>query len=55
MNGRIYLVLVLFVTYLLSSCQMTESERLERLLQEWNGKEIFFPKKCRLWSMEKKK
>lgn len=27
-----------------SSCKMMESERLEVLLQQWNGKEIFFPK-----------
>ena len=29
---------------LLPSCKMTESEKLEKLLREWNGKEIIFPK-----------
>lgn len=44
MKERICLVLALLATCLLSSCQMTETERLEHLLQEWNGKEIVFPK-----------
>lgn len=35
------LALLLFL--LLPSCQMTENEKLEKLLREWNGKEIVFP------------
>ena len=44
MKKPIYLILALFATCLLSSCQKTEAERLERLLQKWYEKEITFPK-----------
>ena len=44
MKKPIYLILALFVTCLLSSCQKTEAERLEQLLQKWYEKEITFPK-----------
>lgn len=44
MKKPIYLILALFATCLLSSCQKTEAERLEQLLQKWYEKEITFPK-----------
>lgn len=31
--------------FFLMSCQTTEQEKLERLLNQWNGKEIIFPKR----------
>lgn len=43
MKKPIYLILALFATCLLSSCQQTETERLEQLLQTWYEKEITFP------------
>ena len=43
MKKPIYLILALFATCLLSSCQKTETERLEQLLQTWYEKEITFP------------
>ncbi|MBE6286978.1 MAG: hypothetical protein E7099_02130 [Mediterranea massiliensis] len=36
-------ILALLFFLLLPSCNMTESEKLEKLLREWNGKEIVFP------------
>lgn len=44
MKTYLCLAWMLLLACLLSSCQLTDGERLERLLQEWNGKEIFFPK-----------
>lgn len=41
---RGYINLILAPLCLLASCQVKETERLERVLQEWNGKEIVFPK-----------
>lgn len=34
---------LLSMLWLFSSCKMTENERLEILLNQWNGKEIIFP------------
>ena len=36
-------IFALLLFLLLPSCKMTESEKLEKLLREWNGKEIVFP------------
>lgn len=44
MKNSVYLLMVVLVAWIFSSCKMTESERLEVLLQQWNGKEISFPK-----------
>mgnify|MGYP003520160482 CR=1 FL=1 len=43
MKKPIYLILAFLATCLLSSCQQTEAERLEQLLQKWYEKEITFP------------
>ena len=43
MKTYLCLAWMLLLACLLSSCQLTDGERLERLLQEWNGKEIVFP------------
>ena len=37
------LILGLCVCLLVSSCEESEKERLSRLVNEWEGKEIFFP------------
>ena len=44
MKTHFYLMLTLLAVCLLSSCQKTEAERLEQLLQKWYEKEITFPK-----------
>lgn len=36
-------ILTALLLLLLPSCKMSESEKLEKLLREWNGKEIIFP------------
>ena len=36
-------VLYIFILFLLASCQENDKERIARLLNEWNRKEIKFP------------
>ena len=43
MKKHVSLYFIPLVLCMFSSCMITECERLESLLQKWNGKEIYFP------------
>lgn len=45
-----HLTSLLFITILLLSCKETTQERMERMIEEWNGKTILFPQSMPLTS-----
>lgn len=45
--------LICMLALLLFSCQESEEEKLTRLFQEWEGKEIVFPEDCTFSSLSK--
>ncbi len=47
MKNLIYILLCMLL-FLFHSCRPSEQERMERLLNQWHGKEIQFPKDAKV-------